>query len=205
MPHDLPPEILEKIFAHIPLVDLLTVHSRVSHKWYDIISRPNYLPWKKAYYQYKLQPHYGKDEVIETILEDEDKKRKAAKQQKENDDDETSDEGVPPIKKQKVEPEPEKETLYPVYEKLYDFFKIHDKDGKYENAEFINFDNHLNPPRKDRNGRVCPEDKIKWRNETGLPFLVSFRSGLFLILLSTLHFYLFSGQLCLYKFCRRCG
>ena len=175
-----PPEILEKIFAHIPLVDLLTVHSLVSTKWRDVISRANYLPWKKAYYQYKLQPHYGKDEVIETILEDEAKKRKEAeKQQKENDenpdeeDDDNSDEGDPPTKKQKVEPEPEKETLYPVYEKLYDFFKTHDKEGKYENAEFINFDNHLNPPKKDRNGRVSPEDKLKWRTETGLPFLVS--------------------------------
>ena len=66
---NLAPELLEQIFAHIPLVDLLTVHSLVCRKWRDIIRRKNFLPWKKAYFQYKIQSHLGKSEILDSIVE----------------------------------------------------------------------------------------------------------------------------------------
>ena len=77
---NLAPELLEQIFAHIPLVDLLTVHSLVCHKWRDIIRRKNFLPWKKAYFQYKIQSHLGKSEILDSIVErDKEIKLKAEK------------------------------------------------------------------------------------------------------------------------------
>ena len=50
----LPPELLERIFSHIPLEDLLKVQSLVCKKWKNVISRELYTPWKKAYYRLKL-------------------------------------------------------------------------------------------------------------------------------------------------------
>lgn len=58
---DFPPEILEQIFAHIPMMELLNIHSLVCKTWHQIISRPLFLPWKKSYFRYKLEAHL--DEV----------------------------------------------------------------------------------------------------------------------------------------------
>lgn len=61
---DLPPEILEQIFAHVPLIDLLTVHSLVCKKWHGIIFRPNFMPWKKSYFRYMKNPNFGKADPL---------------------------------------------------------------------------------------------------------------------------------------------
>ena len=50
----MPNEILELIFAHIPMTDLFKVHSLVCKNWKNVISRELYMPWKKSYYRYKL-------------------------------------------------------------------------------------------------------------------------------------------------------
>ena len=52
---EFPAEVLEQIFAHSPMLDLTNIHSRVCKKWYDIIRRPLFIPWKKSYYRYKLK------------------------------------------------------------------------------------------------------------------------------------------------------
>ena len=44
--------------AHLPLFDLLNVVCHVSHQWRDVIYRPEFMPWKKAYYKYKVDSHY---------------------------------------------------------------------------------------------------------------------------------------------------
>ncbi|XP_070610573.1 F-box DNA helicase 1-like [Erythrolamprus reginae] len=48
----LPDEILEEIFALVPVVDLLQNLCLVCRRWKRIISDVRFIPWKKVYYQY---------------------------------------------------------------------------------------------------------------------------------------------------------
>ena len=52
----LPNEMIEQVFASVPLMDLLRVCSLVCRRWKDIIWRPEFVPWKKAYFRYKRLP-----------------------------------------------------------------------------------------------------------------------------------------------------
>ncbi|KAM6437058.1 F-box DNA helicase 1 isoform 1-T1 [Liasis olivaceus] len=49
---ELPDEILQQIFALVPVVDLLQNLCQVCHRWKCIISDMKFIPWKKLYYQY---------------------------------------------------------------------------------------------------------------------------------------------------------
>ncbi|XP_060543035.1 F-box DNA helicase 1 [Pantherophis guttatus] len=48
----LPDEILQQVFALVPLVDLLQNLCLVCRRWKRIISDVKFIPWKKVYYQY---------------------------------------------------------------------------------------------------------------------------------------------------------
>ncbi|XP_072858554.2 F-box DNA helicase 1 isoform X2 [Pogona vitticeps] len=48
----LPDEVLQEIFALMPVVDLYRSLSLVCHRWHRIISDPQFIPWKKLYHQY---------------------------------------------------------------------------------------------------------------------------------------------------------
>ncbi|XP_036419690.1 F-box DNA helicase 1 isoform X2 [Colossoma macropomum] len=50
---DLPEEILSVIFAHLPADDLYRHVSLVCHRWRDIVTDPQFMPWKKLYYRYE--------------------------------------------------------------------------------------------------------------------------------------------------------
>ena len=52
---DLPPEVLENVFVHIPALDLIRTMTMVCHKWRDIILRRRFQPWKKSYFRKKLK------------------------------------------------------------------------------------------------------------------------------------------------------
>lgn len=49
----LPVELLEAVFAHVGLPDLLLVCSRVCVRWNEVIRNPLFLPQRKRYYRYK--------------------------------------------------------------------------------------------------------------------------------------------------------
>jgi len=56
----LPNEVLESIFPHIPLVDLIRSCSLVNHRWHDIISssrgkEKSFLHYRKLYYRYTFK------------------------------------------------------------------------------------------------------------------------------------------------------
>ena len=55
----IPSELLERIFSHISMDDLLKVQSLVCKRWKSVISRELYMPWKKAYYRLKLDSVQG--------------------------------------------------------------------------------------------------------------------------------------------------
>lgn len=52
--YDFPIEVLEIIFAQLPLTELLTTCSLVSRKWRDVISRPKVIVISSLYNQNKL-------------------------------------------------------------------------------------------------------------------------------------------------------
>lgn len=54
---DLPAEVLEQVFAHVPMLELLSIQSMVCSRWHAIISRALFLPWKKSYFRFKLRAH----------------------------------------------------------------------------------------------------------------------------------------------------
>jgi hypothetical protein len=72
----LPIELVELIFTNVPLTDLMRNCSLVNRRWNDIIQNPEFIPWKKAYYRYKILPN--------------------------DDGSEVSDRGVPPDKKTRI-------------------------------------------------------------------------------------------------------
>ena len=50
----LPPEVLELILAQIPLTELLSSQILVCKAWHDVISGPQFIPYRKSYMQYRL-------------------------------------------------------------------------------------------------------------------------------------------------------
>ena len=46
------------LLAHLPLFDLLMVACRVCRQWRDVVYRSEFMPWKKAYYKYKIDKRY---------------------------------------------------------------------------------------------------------------------------------------------------
>ncbi|XP_069187651.1 F-box DNA helicase 1-like [Procambarus clarkii] len=53
----LPTEVLEMVFAHVPLVHLLTIDASVCRYWYTVILNPAFIPWRKFYHRLKLVPN----------------------------------------------------------------------------------------------------------------------------------------------------
>ena len=94
----LPPEVLEQIFAHVPLIELLVIMQNVCKTWYEIISRPKFLQWKKSYYRYKLDKYVRKKNFVKKSVE--------------KSDDQFSDNEIksPEAKKAKFDPEIENES-----------------------------------------------------------------------------------------------
>ena len=66
---ELPDEILENVFCHLPLVDLLMNLSLVCKRWYGIISSEKFLLWKKRYYSYK-QCFESREEINEIMVQE---------------------------------------------------------------------------------------------------------------------------------------
>merc|ERR1712113_829841 len=58
-----------QILSHIPVQELMTVQTLVCRKWYKVITKPHFLPWKKAYLKYKLNPRLGRDAFVQARLE----------------------------------------------------------------------------------------------------------------------------------------
>lgn len=50
--HQLPNEILELIFVHLSIEDLLLSVALVCTKWRDLVQNVNVLPWKKACHRF---------------------------------------------------------------------------------------------------------------------------------------------------------
>jgi len=65
----LPPEVLEVVFAHLPLFCLLSTCSIVCKQWHSIITQRKFLQWRKLYYKYKLDPYFDKKEEAGSCLE----------------------------------------------------------------------------------------------------------------------------------------
>lgn len=169
----LPPEILEKIFANVPMRDLLMTMSLVNKSWRDIVARDQFLPWRKSYVQYQIMTNLGKEEVIEEIInkkKDKEIKTESPKSPKSPPKDCIS--AGPSRKKRKVEEEVQEDDV-PIFKKLEKFLVATYEDGKFQN-EKISFDTHLHQPRKFRDGKLQKKDERKWRLETDLPFLVKF-------------------------------
>ena len=49
----LPDEVLQHIFCHLPLLDVLLNSNRVCTRWNNIISNPKFMKWKKRYHKMK--------------------------------------------------------------------------------------------------------------------------------------------------------
>ena len=78
---DLPNEVLEHVFCHIPCQDLMRTMRIVCRRWNDIIMRRRYVPWKKAYFRYKLGEN-GKEIIFgESDDDDEPPKKKNKKKE----------------------------------------------------------------------------------------------------------------------------
>ncbi|XP_036375995.1 F-box DNA helicase 1 [Megalops cyprinoides] len=60
---DLPDEILLVVFGHLPAEDLYRHISLVCRRWRAIISDPQFVPWKKLYYQYQK----GEEEAVRQV------------------------------------------------------------------------------------------------------------------------------------------
>ncbi|KAL9960100.1 hypothetical protein ACROYT_G033506 [Oculina patagonica] len=63
----LPVEILENIFCQLPVIDLMLNCSLVCKKWYTIISRDSFIPWKKKYFLLKKKDNLAEDEMIKLL------------------------------------------------------------------------------------------------------------------------------------------
>jgi hypothetical protein len=144
----LPPEILEQIFAHLPLIDLLTVESLVCKQWRGIVMRPRFMPWKKSYFHLKKTSKNG-DPFVKYESENESP--------------------GPPFKKRKVLCE-KKNYEKSLTWKCEDFSHRMKEAGSYR-GKLINIDQHLNPPIDPADAKHF--DERKFRLETALPWLVS--------------------------------
>ncbi|XP_067284187.1 F-box DNA helicase 1 [Pseudorasbora parva] len=60
---DLPEEILQIVFAHLPADDLYRHISLVCHRWRAVVIDPQFLPWKKLYCRYRRREKEAVNEV----------------------------------------------------------------------------------------------------------------------------------------------
>ena len=71
----LPNEVLERIFANIPGLDLMRTMTLVCTRWREIINRRRFQPWKKSYFRYKVGEN-GRDLIFDDSEEPPQKKLK---------------------------------------------------------------------------------------------------------------------------------
>jgi hypothetical protein len=144
-----PPEILEQIFAHLPLVDLLTIESLVCKQWREIVIRRRFMPWKKAYFHLKKTSKNG-DPFIKYELKE--------------------DSPRPSIKKRKVSTKenPDQNSLT---WKSQEFRNRLRNNGSYQ-SNLINNEQHLNPPSFIVVDAEHHINETKFRLETALPWLI---------------------------------
>ncbi len=152
----LPPEILEHIFAHMPMLDLITVQSLVCKKWRDIIARDNFLPWKKSYFYYKMNDlNRNMDGYASPVIDVSDgetspnAKRVKLSESDDREEERSKNRGNVAVKSSLL-------------------LRRIGEAGSFEN-NFIKAEFHLNPPVLERNNE--PE---YFRLETGLPWLIDF-------------------------------
>ena len=146
----MPNEILELIFAHIPMTDLFKVHSLVCKNWKDVISRELYMPWKKSYYRYKVVSVQNLSKI------------KSGKPT------------TPPAKKSKIEYKDDSDDTDDNDDVNNDVSSLdmklkslYGQMGAFSNY-CINIKNHLHPPVTD--SKVAD----KFRLETAAPWLINF-------------------------------
>lgn len=90
----LPNEMIEQIFASVPLMDLFRVCSLVCRRWRDIIVRPEFVPWKKAYFRYKRLPQEDSSPIVIPSEPPAKKRRLLDEDDDPDDDDDEPDEPV---------------------------------------------------------------------------------------------------------------
>uniref|UniRef100_A0A0K2VJC9 Fbox protein, helicase, 18 [Geospiza fortis] n=1 Tax=Lepeophtheirus salmonis TaxID=72036 RepID=A0A0K2VJC9_LEPSM len=66
---NLRPEILERIFRHLSLLEILHSVDLVCHNWRDITSRSGFTPWRKLYFQFKIYHESGMKRVEYLLIE----------------------------------------------------------------------------------------------------------------------------------------
>ncbi|XP_037701743.1 F-box DNA helicase 1 isoform X2 [Choloepus didactylus] len=64
----LPSEVLRHIFAFLPVEDLYWNLSLVCHLWWEIISDPLFIPWKKLYHRYLVNEEQAVSKVDGILL-----------------------------------------------------------------------------------------------------------------------------------------
>ncbi|OWF35307.1 F-box only protein 18 [Mizuhopecten yessoensis] len=60
----LPPEVMQHIFCHLPMLDLCLNSNRVCKRWNEIISSEKFMPWKKRYHKLKKNVEGSTDEMM---------------------------------------------------------------------------------------------------------------------------------------------
>ena len=78
--NQLPNEVLEHVFCHIPCQDLMRTMRIVCRRWNDIIVRRRFQPWKKSYFRYKVGEN-GRGLIGESDNDDEPPKKKNKKKE----------------------------------------------------------------------------------------------------------------------------
>ena len=65
----LPNEMIEEIFYHIPIPDLLRNTSLVCKRWHSIIAADTFSTYRKNYFRYKIATSTEKQSMLETLRE----------------------------------------------------------------------------------------------------------------------------------------
>ncbi|KAI4888154.1 hypothetical protein NFI96_029761, partial [Prochilodus magdalenae] len=68
---DLPPSLLEEVFSYLPSEQLCLHVKNVCFSWREIISNPQFLPWRKLYYGYQ-QGESGAERKVQRYLSEND-------------------------------------------------------------------------------------------------------------------------------------
>ena len=79
--NQLPNEVLEHVFCHIPCQDLMRTMRIVCRRWNDIIVRRRFQPWKKSYFRYKVGENGRGLMIGESDDDDEPPKKKNKKKE----------------------------------------------------------------------------------------------------------------------------
>ncbi len=168
---EFPNEILEQIFVHIPFLDLLNVQSLVCKRWRNVIVRRDFMPWKKAYFHYKMCGYEADNGHTQDLDETGDG----------GEYEDSSDESSP-SKRIKLELTPAADFDW----KLAVFFKTLQTKGSFTNG-FIKSQLHLNPPVASfadgasfRDIAIARKQGNVFRLETAIPWLINFVLGEFL-------------------------